>query len=117
MIEMAAVLNKKLLLVTFDLITPDKSMSFSSLNGNIDVTLPSTVKAKVAMRTDNGDIYSDFDILLDQSSRQPAVEDTRGKGGRYRVRFDKATYGSINGGGPEFHFKNFNGNIYIRKGK
>jgi hypothetical protein len=24
-------------------------------------------------------------------------------------------YGTINGGGPEIHFTNFNGSIYIRK--
>jgi DUF4097 and DUF4098 domain-containing protein YvlB len=103
--------------VSFDEITPDKSMSFSSLNGNIDVTFPATLKARVTMRTDNGEIYSDFDIALDQGSRKPVVEDARGKGGRYRVRIDRSTYGTINGGGPEFQFKNFNGNIYIRKAK
>jgi len=31
------------------------------------------------------------------------------------VRIDKTVRGAINGGGPEYQFKNFNGNIYIRK--
>jgi len=60
--------------VTFDKVTPDKSMSFSSLNGNIDVTLPPDVKAKLKMKSDNGDIFTDFDIQMDASSRQPTVE-------------------------------------------
>jgi hypothetical protein len=45
------------------------------------------------------------------------VEDGRSKGGRYRVRVDSTTAGSINGGGPDFTFKTFNGSIYIRKRK
>jgi DUF4097 and DUF4098 domain-containing protein YvlB len=54
---------------------------------------------------------------VDANARQPVVEDSRGKGGKYRVRLERAIYGSINGGGPEIQFKDFNGNIYIRKGK
>lgn len=45
------------------------------------------------------------------------TEDSRNKSGRYRVHIDKTMYGTINGGGPEIQFKNFNGSIYIRKGK
>jgi hypothetical protein len=97
--------------------TPDKSMSFSSLNGDIDVTLPADIKAKAKLKTDNGEIYSDFDIKIDPGTRQPVVEEGRPGGGKYRVRIDKATYGLINGGGPEFLFQTFNGNIYIRKAK
>jgi DUF4097 and DUF4098 domain-containing protein YvlB len=43
------------------------------------------------------------------------VEDNRGKGGKYKVKIDKNVRGTINGGGQEIQFKNFNGNIYIRK--
>ena len=38
-------------------------MSFSSLNGTVDVTLPSDVKAKLMMKTNNGEIWSDFASL------------------------------------------------------
>jgi hypothetical protein len=69
------------------------------------------------MKSDNGEIHSDFDIRLDASSRQPIVEDNRSGRGKYRVRFEKAMYGSINGGGPEMQFTTFNGNVYIRKPK
>jgi DUF4097 and DUF4098 domain-containing protein YvlB len=92
-----------------------KSMAFSSLNGNIDVTFPADLKATVSMRTDNGEVYSDFDIQLQATNPQPAVEDGRGKGGKYVVRVEKTVKGTINGGGQEIQFKNFNGNIYIRK--
>jgi hypothetical protein len=43
------------------------------------------------------------------------VEDGRSQGGKYRVKVDKTVHGKINGGGPEIQFKDFNGNIYIRK--
>jgi hypothetical protein len=95
---------------------PAKPMSFSSLNGAIDVTLPADVKANVKMRSDNGEILSDFDIVT-RPGPGPAVQDNRGSGGKYRVRVDRTVYGTINGGGPEIQFSNFNGPIYIRKAK
>lgn len=112
----AHALNKNVV-VKLNQITPDKSMSFSSLNGDIDVTLPADTKARVKLKTDNGDIYSDFDITLDPTAKRTVVEDGRPNRGKYRVRIDKAMYGTINGGGPEFRFETFNGNIYIHKPK
>ncbi len=100
---------------TFNRIDPTKPMAFSSLNGDIDVTFPSDLKANVSLRTDNGDVYSDFDVKVQPAAPQQTVEDDRGKGGKYRVKIDKNVRGTINGGGQEIQFKNFNGNIYIRK--
>jgi DUF4097 and DUF4098 domain-containing protein YvlB len=102
-------------LVTFNRIDPQKPMAFSSLNGDIDVTFPADLKANVSLRTDNGDVYSDFDVKVQPTAPQQTVEDDRGKGGKYRVKIDKNVRGTINGGGQEIQFKNFNGNIYIRK--
>jgi len=101
--------------VTFNRIDPSKQMAFSSLNGDIDVTFPADLKATVSMRTDNGEVYSDFDIKLVPNAPEQSVEDNRGKGGKYRVKIDKNVKGTINGGGQEIQFKNFNGNIYIRR--
>lgn len=101
--------------VTFTEVTSDKLMSFSSLNGDIDVTFPADVRANVKMQTDNGSAYTDFDIQMEASRREPVVEESREKRGRYRVRTENAVYGTINGGGPEFSFKTFNGDIFIRK--
>jgi DUF4097 and DUF4098 domain-containing protein YvlB len=110
----AHALNGKVL-VTFNRVDAQKPMAFSSLNGDIDVTFPADIKANVSMRTDNGEVYSDFDIQLQSSSPQQTVEDSRGRGGKYVVKIDRTVHGTINGGGPEIQFKNFNGNIYIRK--
>jgi Putative adhesin len=104
-------------LVTLDRIDTTKPMSFSTLNGNIDVTLPDNLRANIRVKTDNGEIYSDFDVKL---SSQPSVitnESGRQQDGKYHLRFDGAVRGTINGGGPEFQFTSFNGQIYIRKRK
>jgi DUF4097 and DUF4098 domain-containing protein YvlB len=100
---------------TLTRVEPQKAMAFSSLNGDIDVTFPADLKANVSIRSDRGDVFSDFDVQLKAASSQPLVEDSRGKGGKYRVKIDKTVHGTINGGGPEIQFTNFQGQIYIRK--
>ncbi|HUQ93592.1 MAG TPA: DUF4097 family beta strand repeat-containing protein [Bryobacteraceae bacterium] len=102
--------------VSLNKVSPEKAMSFSTLNGNVDVTLPADIKANVKMKSENGDIFSDFEIALNPSSARPTQE-PGGDRKRYRIRFDKAVYGSINGGGPEIQFTTLNGTIYIRKQK
>jgi hypothetical protein len=102
---------------SLDRVDPSKPMSFSTLNGSIDVTLPASIRANVRMKTDNGEIYSDFDVKLEPGARQVENEPGRPQDGKYHVRFDRGLRGAINGGGPEFQFTSFNGQIYIRKGK
>jgi DUF4097 and DUF4098 domain-containing protein YvlB len=102
------------LLVTFTRVN-QKPMAFSSLNGDVDVTFPADLKASVSLRSDRGDVFSDFDVQMQASASQPIVEDSRGRGGKYRVKIDKTVRGTISGGGPELQFTNFNGQIYIRK--
>src|SRR5579863_8780332 len=101
--------------VTFAKVNPQKPMAFSSLNGDIDVTFPADLKANVSIRSDRGDVFSDFDVQLNAAAPRQEVEDGRGKGGKYRVRIDKTVHGTINGGGPEYQFTNFQGQIYIRR--
>lgn len=100
--------------VTLSKVTPNKSMSFSSMNGTVDVTLPADTKANLRMRTDNGEIWSDFDVKVEgaRPSQTPAPDT---KNGHRHIRIDKTIYGSINGGGPEIQLVTFNGSIYLRK--
>jgi DUF4097 and DUF4098 domain-containing protein YvlB len=100
--------------VTFAKITPETSMSFSSLNGDIDVTFPPDLKAKVKMKTDNGDVYSDFEVKLEATTNR-LEEDARKEGGKYRLKVEKAMYSLINGGGPDAVCDVQRG-YYIRKG-
>ena len=100
--------------VSFDEITPDKAMSFVSFNGRVDVTFPEDVKANVKLKTENGSIYSDFEIDIKRTIRK-IEENERERGGKYKVRLEGTMYGELNGGGPEMHFSTYNGSIYIRK--
>ena len=101
-------------IVSFREIAAGKPMSFSSMNGSVDVTLPATAKANLKMRTDNGDVYTGFDDQLKAAS--PVNNQDQG-GGRFRIEIDKTTTGSLNGGGAEIELRTRNGNIYLRKGK
>jgi len=100
--------------VLFTRVNPDKSMSFSTLNGDIDVTFPASLKATVQMKLEQGEIYSDFDVQMQKTEAQ--VEKSEKGKGKYRVTFDKSMKGTINGGGQEIRFTSFNGSLYLRKG-
>src|SRR5260370_11716773 len=49
---------------TFTRVDPPKAMAFSSLNGDIDGTFPADLNANVTLRSDRGDVFSDFDVQL-----------------------------------------------------
>ena len=101
--------------VTLREITPNKPLSFTSMNGSVDVTLPATTKANLKLRADNGGVYSDFDVQLKPTT--PTVDDRRTQQGRLRIETDKTITGTINGGGPDIEMRSFNGTIYLRKAK
>jgi DUF4097 and DUF4098 domain-containing protein YvlB len=101
-------------IVSFRDIAAGKAMSFTSMNGNVDVTLPPAAKANLKMRTDNGEVYTDFDIQVRPNSATPAVQN---QGSRYRIEVDKTINGAINGGGADLDLRTHNGNIYLRKSK
>jgi DUF4097 and DUF4098 domain-containing protein YvlB len=89
-------------------------MAFSSFNGNVDVTLPAATKANLKLRSDQGDVFTDFDVELKTAARAPL--ESRGQGGKFRIEVNRSIYGAINGGGPDFELRTFNGNVYVRKG-
>jgi DUF4097 and DUF4098 domain-containing protein YvlB len=100
--------------VSMDSVDPNKPLSFSSMNGAIDVTLPADFKATVKLRTDHGEVYSDFDVKLSGGSITQKNDSTEGK---FKVTMDRTLAGTINGGGTEATFKTYNGTIYLRKKK
>jgi hypothetical protein len=46
---------------TFDKVSEGKPLSFTSMNGEIDVHIPADTKANVRLRTQNGSVLTDFD--------------------------------------------------------
>ncbi|MGE3510586.1 MAG: DUF4097 domain-containing protein [Vicinamibacterales bacterium] len=102
-------------------------MAFTSLNGDVDVTMPGEVQANLRLRSDRGEVFTDFAV---QTTRAPVAGQTnqpdrrlrnRRSRGRdtdmYRIERDRSIYGTINGGGPELDLRTFNGNIYLRRAK
>ncbi|NJB71427.1 hypothetical protein GGR42_001889 [Saonia flava] len=96
---------------SFKSITNNASMAFTSFNGDVDVAFPSSLKANIKAKSDMGEIYTDFNMVLDS---QKPVTKTDTKSGTYKVEIESWVKGKINGGGPEMLFKNFNGDIMIR---
>jgi DUF4097 and DUF4098 domain-containing protein YvlB len=102
--------------VTFARLAADKPMSFSTMNGDIDITLPADAKASFKLKSDRGNIYSDFDISL-KETQEKKEQDERKEGGKYRITFERVISGTVNGGGTELAFNTFHGDIFIRKAK
>ena len=102
---------------TLTRVTAAREMAFTSLNGSVDVTLPPTTKANLRLRSDHGDVYSDFDVQLAPAASSPTVQETSSSNGRYRINRNRSVVGTINGGGPEFELRTFNSNVYVRKCK
>ena len=48
----------------FDKVDPRRPMSFSSMNGKIDVTFPADLKATFKVQDERGSVHSDFDMLM-----------------------------------------------------
>jgi len=101
---------------TFTRLSGSRPMAFTSLNGVIDVTLPASARANLKLRSDMGDVYTDFDIQLGAIPPPQGRENRRGGGGT-RVEVNKSVTGTINGGGPEIELRSHNGSVYLRKGQ
>ena len=102
------------IIVNFTEVTPNTPMAFTTLNGKVDITFPATVKANVKLKTDMGEVYTDFDIDVDKTPSKINQSVDKEKG-LYKIKKDDWTYGKINGGGSEIMMKTMHGNIFIRK--
>jgi DUF4097 and DUF4098 domain-containing protein YvlB len=104
-----------ILIVSMDRVEANKPTSFSSVNGKIDITLPADLKANLKLKAFQGDIWTDFDVLM-AGSRATATSGNSGEG-KYKLNFDRTISGTINGGGVDITLNTLNGAIYIHKKK
>jgi hypothetical protein len=88
--------------VTFGNVTQSSPISLYSTNGAVDVSLPSSTPANLALSTLNGNVYTDFDIKADEKDGMKSV-------------LGRNINASINGGGVKISLKSTNGNMYLRK--
>ncbi len=101
------------IVANFKKVTAGTLMSFTSLNGGIEVTFPADIKATTKIKSDVGEIYTDFKMEIE--SKAEVKENKNGSGSK--ISIGQWTYGKINGGGAEITFKNMHGDIYIKKEK
>lgn len=108
---------------TFKSVNEKSPMAFSSLVGKIDITFPASIKTNLKLRTDYGQLFTDFDMVADNSKPdekpelKPNPKASDPKQTKFTLNNTGWIYGKINLGGPEIMMKNMQGNIYIRKGK
>jgi len=91
-------------------VNPNSPMMFTSFEGDITLTFPTAINARLKMKSEKGEILSDFDIK--PVKRQSVV--TRVENSRI-YSLEDWVVGSINTEGPEYIIKNYNGDIYLRK--
>ena len=91
-------------------VNPNSPMMFTSFEGDITITFPAAINARLKMKSEKGEILSDFDIK--PVKRQSVV--TRVENSRI-YSLEDWVVGSINTEGPEYIIKNYNGDIYLRK--
>lgn len=89
--------------IVFTKVNQNQPNFISCTNGYVDITIPSTTKADLKMKSINGEVYTDFDIDM------PVQKD-----GMHRLSGHKLA-GTINGGGVEISLQAINSDIYLRK--
>ena len=77
-----------------------REMSFETVNGSVEVTLPANARAELDARTVNGDITSDLPLTVKGSISKRHVSGTIG-----------------GAGGPALNVKTVNGGVTIRSGR
>jgi hypothetical protein len=100
--------------VKFKKVTPDVPMAFSSISGKIDITFPPQIRATLKMKSNEGELNSEFDIDFDKRKTKTEKNEMTGL---TKFFIEDWLIGKINGGGPEIMIKNTYRDIFIRKGK
>ena len=92
--------------IAFSNVNQKAPISITTINGEIDVTIPAGTAAELSMSSLQGEIYTDFDIDFKQKYE---------KEGLTYVGGGQDVEGNINGGGVDILLKTINDNIYLRK--
>ncbi len=99
------------IIVTFDAVSPNVPMAFSTYHGDVDITFPSSINASAKMKSERGDIYTDFEMKLNAS--QPQLK--KSEDGKQKIAIMEWVRSEIGSGGPEYMFTTHHGDIILRK--
>jgi len=98
--------------IDFNRVPENSPMSFTGVNGDIEVSFPANAQFTAKMKTEWGDVYTNFDMEI---NRDGGRTQSNSEDGTFKVAVNKWIIGQVNGGGPEFLFKTLHGDISIRK--
>lgn len=82
--------------------------SFETLNGNVDLTFLPGLSADVHASTQNGGVYSDYEVKA-----LPVKASTERRDGKFILRANTGV--RIGNGGLDLTLKTLNGNIFVRE--
>jgi hypothetical protein len=99
-------------------IPADSPTSFSSVDGDIDLTLPPDSNATLTLRSFSGEVFTDFeiDILTELISGANMPQPGTGRPPGPGPSMSRTVQGTINGGGRDIGLQTMEGNIYLRRG-
>lgn len=98
----------------FRTLPENRPMAFSTIDGDLDITLPDRTKAAITASTIDGGVYTDFEMTTTPGAVKKAENGSQNP----IVGLTGSTVsGNINGGGISIQLSTIDGNIYIRKAK
>ncbi len=100
----------------FTKVNQSNPSTIRSSHGLIDVTLPSSTKANLKLRSSHGDMMTDFNIDRNVKTAKTVGKKDNDCGGCDHHNNSKMT-GTINGGGVLIDLYTSHSNIYLRKKK
>jgi hypothetical protein len=90
---------------------PSAACTFRSINGQLDVYFRPDLSADMSFKTFNGQVFSDFDV----TPMAAPVAAPEQRNGKFVYHSNGLRAGRAGGGGPEFTFDSFNGNIRLHR--
>lgn len=98
--------------VSFSGIASDSAMSFSSVNGDLQIGLPEDAGVRLHIDSAKGEILSDFEVVVAPS--EPTITREVDKNGGVEISVESVIIADVNGGGTVIKLKTLNGDISIR---
>ncbi len=96
---------------TFKAIKQNTPMAFSTYHGDIDISYPAQVNASTKIRSERGDIYTDFELETKNSFKTQRIESKS----KTKIAINEWIYAKIGNGGAEYMFTTHHGDVILRK--
>jgi hypothetical protein len=100
--------------IIFKKLKKDRSLYFSTVSGDIDVTFPKDTDADIMISSVQGEIYSGF--AFDFNDRREATEEKIKSQNPDNINTSNYILTKINNGGQKIYLNTISGTVYIRKG-